>query len=109
MRDRNIKTHSIGSSGRVEGGKKHEIYVAALAAIFFMTCLYRTGGGIPPSAPPWIRYWHNTCTKGQKFQEQIRKSSTEATKVKVKFSLVLLPVASPDMKTLMFSRIMTKY
>ena len=29
-----------------------------LAAIFFMTYLYRAGGAMAPSAPPWIRYWY---------------------------------------------------
>ena len=41
-------TAGIGSSGRVGGAKKHEIYTA----IFFTTYLYRAwGGAMAPSVP----------------------------------------------------------
>ena len=50
---------SSGSSGRVRGGKKHEIYVATFGGhLFYDLYFYRAGGGgMAPSAPPWIRYW----------------------------------------------------
>ena len=44
-----------GSSGRVRGGKKHEIYAAAFGSHIFMTYFHRVGGPWPPW-PPWIRY-----------------------------------------------------
>ena len=47
---------SIGSSGRVEGGARNmKSMWSPLAAIFFMTCLYRAGGAWPLGTP-WIRY-----------------------------------------------------
>ena len=53
---------SSGSSGRVGGAKKHEIYVAAFGSHLFYD-LFSQGrvGGMAPSAPPWIRYWEARC------------------------------------------------
>ena len=46
------RTYSSGSSGRVRGAEKHEIYAGASAAIFFMTYFHRARVGMAPSAPP---------------------------------------------------------
>ena len=47
---------SSGSSDRVEWGPRNMKSIwLPLAAIFFMTYFYRTGGGMPPR----IRYWVN--------------------------------------------------
>ena len=44
---------SIGSSGRVGGAKKHEIYVAAFGShLFYDLFLQGWGGAMAPSAPP---------------------------------------------------------
>ena len=51
---RNSTYFSIGSSGRVgEGGKKHEIYMAAFGGhLFYDLFVQGWGGGMAPSAPP---------------------------------------------------------
>ena len=43
---------SIGSSGRVGGGKKHEIYVAAFGGHLFYDLFVQGWGGMAPSVPP---------------------------------------------------------
>ena len=43
---------SGGFSGRVRGGEKHDIYVAASGSHLFMTYFHRAGGGMAPSALP---------------------------------------------------------
>ena len=53
----NGQMDSIGSSGRIEGGKKHEIYVAAFGGhLFYDLFVQGWRGAMAPSAPPWIRY-----------------------------------------------------
>ena len=41
----NIHWYLTVADAATGGGKKHEIYVAALVAIFFMTYFYRAGWG----------------------------------------------------------------
>ena len=48
---------SSGSSGRVRGGEKHEIYAAAFGGHLFYD-LFSQGRGVMPPRPPWIRYWN---------------------------------------------------
>ena len=53
--DRSQKSNfsSIGSSGWVGRGKKHEIYVAAFGShLFYDLFLQGLGGAMAPSAPP---------------------------------------------------------
>ena len=50
--------HRIQRRGGGGGARNMQSMWPPLAAIFFMTCLYRAwGGAMAPSAPPWIRYW----------------------------------------------------
>ena len=42
---------SGGSSGRVRGGEKHEIYAAAFSSHLFMTYFHRARGAMAPSTP----------------------------------------------------------
>ena len=59
---------SIGSSGRVGGAKKHEIYVAAFGGhLFYDLFVQGLGGAMAPSAPPWIRYWARQHSKRNVF------------------------------------------
>ena len=56
---KNSPSGSSGSSGRVRGGEKHEIYAAAFGGHLLMTYFHRAGGGgAGPLAPwpPWICY-----------------------------------------------------
>ena len=47
----NINVSSSGSSGRVRGGEKHEIYAAAFGGHLFMTYFHRARGGHGPLGP----------------------------------------------------------
>ena len=47
--------HRIQRPGR-GGPRNMKSMWPPLTAIFFMTCFYRAGGAMAPSAPPWIRY-----------------------------------------------------
>ena len=48
---------SSGSSGRVGGAEKHEIYAAAFGShLFYELFSQGQGGPWPPRPPPWIRY-----------------------------------------------------
>ena len=48
---------SSGSSGRVRGGEKHEIYAAAFGGHLFYDLFLQGQGGPWPPQPPRIRYW----------------------------------------------------
>ena len=53
-----LKQSSSGSSGRVRGAEKHEIYAAAFGGhLFYDLFSQGRGGPWPPRPPPWIRYW----------------------------------------------------
>ena len=49
---------NIGFSGRVGGGEKHEIYLAAFGGhLFYDLFVQGWEGPWPPRHPTWIRYW----------------------------------------------------
>ena len=54
---RSGSNRSSGSSGRVRGAEKHEIYAATFGGhLFYDLFSQNCGGTMVPWAPPWIRY-----------------------------------------------------
>ena len=53
----NTYVFSSGSSGRVRGAEKHEIYAATFGDHPFYDLFSQGQGGHGPLGPPWIRYW----------------------------------------------------
>ena len=74
-----IQIHSLvstssGSSSRVRGAEKHEIYAAAFSGHLFYDLFSQGQGGHGPLGPPWIRYCstHIVCERLSAMQDLAR-------------------------------------